>query len=105
MTQTRVPSLAIAAKTLWHQSAAEWKSYLNICEQQESQLKKDFVMESYYKPNPRWPGVPHHTQADLVFHFQGTLPKAAADTRGGAAHSQLSSLQPLPASWVVSEQT
>lgn len=37
-------------------------------------------MESYYKPNPRWPGVPHHTQADPVFHFQGTLPKAAADT-------------------------
>lgn len=62
-------------------------------------------MESYYKPNPRWPGVPHHTQADLVFHFQGTLPKAAADTGGGAAQSQLSSLQPLCASCVVTEQT
>lgn len=105
MTQTRVPSLAIAAKTLWHQSAAEWKSYLNICEQKESQLKKDFVMESYYKPNPRWPGVPHHTQADLVFHFQGTLPQAAADTRGGAAHSQLSSSQPLSASCAMAEQS
>lgn len=34
-------------------------------------------MESYYKPNPRWPGVPPHTQADLVFHFQGMLPKVA----------------------------
>lgn len=43
-------------------------------------------MESYYKLNPRWPGVPHHTQADLVFHFQGTLPKAAADTRRRTAH-------------------
>lgn len=62
-------------------------------------------MESYYKPNPRWPGVPHHTQADLVFHFQGTLPKAAADTRGGAARSQLSSLQSLSASCVVTKQT
>lgn len=62
-------------------------------------------MESYYKPNPRWPGVPHHTQADLVFHFQGTFPKAAADTRGGAALGQLSSLQPLSASSVVAEQT
>lgn len=61
-------------------------------------------MESYYKPNPRWPGVPHHTQADLVFHFQGTLPKATADTHG-AARSQLSSLQSLSASCVVTKQT
>lgn len=44
-------------------------------------------MESYYKPNPRWPGVPHHTQADLVFHLQGMLPKAAADTRRRTAQS------------------
>lgn len=84
----------ISAKTLWHWSTAEWKSYLNICEQKESQLKKDFVMESYYKPNPRWPGVPHHTQADLVFHFQGMLPEVAADTE--ELHKAVS---PAPAPW------
>jgi len=44
-------------------------------------------MESYYKPNPRWPGVSHHTQANLVFHFQGTLPKVAAETHRRTAQS------------------
>lgn len=60
-------------------------------------------MESYYKPNPRWPGVPHHTQADLVFHFQGTLPEVATDTE--ELHKAVRPCSSPTVPYIVTEQT